>query len=132
MQTAKTWTAGVISANWKSFEDLSKHQENDIDPKKIVDTICSYKLGKITDTECSIEIKAYMTGKDSNSMKTESNDLESLIIGYLDSNPDLIEDYRKNEKAINKLIGSIMRQTGGAYSSSDVVDTAKRLLQERL
>jgi aspartyl-tRNA(Asn)/glutamyl-tRNA(Gln) amidotransferase subunit B len=132
VQTARTWTSGVISANWKSFEDLSKHHANGIDSKKIVDMICDYKLGKITDTECSIEIKAYMTGKDSSSMKTESNDLESLIIDYLDSNPDLIEDYRKNEKAINKVIGSVMRQTGGTYSSSDVVDAAKRLLQERL
>jgi aspartyl-tRNA(Asn)/glutamyl-tRNA(Gln) amidotransferase subunit B len=133
VQTAKTWIAGVVSANWKAFEcRCSEHLEQDSTRNGILEIICKYKAGKITDTECSLEIKAYMTGKDPGSVQTESFDLDSIIGEFLIANPEIIEDYRKNDKAINKVIGYVMKQAGGTYSSMDVVCAAKKLLQEKI
>ncbi|MBQ2486427.1 MAG: Asp-tRNA(Asn)/Glu-tRNA(Gln) amidotransferase subunit GatB, partial [Candidatus Methanomethylophilus sp.] len=56
----------------------------------------------------------------------------AIINGLLDENPQVVKDYRKNEKAANRIIGSVMKQTGGAYSSSDVVSATKRLIESRL
>lgn len=97
-----------------------------------MDIISKFADEKITDTECNLELKAYMTGKDTESLKGAAADLDAVISEYLDKNPAIVEDYRKNEKAANRVIGFVMKQTGGAYSSADVVTAATRLLKERL
>lgn len=124
VQNAVKWVVGPVSANWKSLGD------KDLQP--IVDTICRFSAGDITDTECGIEIKSYMTGEDSSSVMGAAADLDALIVKFLDENPGLIDDYRKNDKAANKVIGFVMKNSGGQYSSSDVVDATKRLIESRL
>jgi Asp-tRNA(Asn)/Glu-tRNA(Gln) amidotransferase B subunit len=42
----------------------------------------------------------------------------------------VIADYKKSEKAANRIIGIVMKETGGAYPSSDIVESAKRILDE--
>lgn len=124
VQNAVKWVVGPVSANWKSLGD------KDIQP--IVDTICRFSAGDITDTECGIEIKSYMTGEDASAVMGAAADLDALIVKFLDENPGLIDDYRKNDKAANKVIGFVMKNSGGQYSSSDVVDATKRLIESRL
>ena len=124
VQNAVKWVVGPVSANWKSLGD------KDLQP--IVDTICRVSAGDITDTECGIEIKSYMTGEDANAVMGAAADLDALIVKFLDENPGLIDDYRKNDKAANKVIGFVMKNSGGQYSSSDVVDATKRLIESRL
>jgi aspartyl-tRNA(Asn)/glutamyl-tRNA(Gln) amidotransferase subunit B len=72
-----------------------------------------------------------MTGQDAAAAQEDSADLESLINGFLDENPRIVADYRKNDKAANQVIGFVMRQTGGRYSSAEVVETAKKLIEAR-
>ena len=124
VQNAVKWVVGPVSANWKSLGD------KDLQP--IVDTICKFSAGDITDTECGIEIKSYMTGEDASAVMGAAADLDALIVKFLDENPGLIDDYRKNDKAANKVIGFVMKNSGGQYSSSDVVDATKRLIESRL
>ena len=124
VQNAVKWVVGPVSANWKSLGD------KDLQP--IVDTICRFSAGGITDTECGIEIKSYMTGEDASAVMGAAADLDALIVKFLDENPGLIDDYRKNDKAANKVIGFVMKNSGGQYSSSDVVDATKRLIESRL
>ncbi|MBQ8644193.1 MAG: Asp-tRNA(Asn)/Glu-tRNA(Gln) amidotransferase subunit GatB [Candidatus Methanomethylophilaceae archaeon] len=124
VQNAVKWVVGPVSANWKSLGD------KDLQP--IVDTICRFSAGDITDTECGIEIKSYMTGEDASAVMGAAADLDALIVKFLDENPGLIDDYRKNDKAANKVIGFVMKNSGGQYSSSDVVDATKRLIESRL
>ena len=124
VQNAVKWVVGPVSANWKSLGD------KDLLP--IVDTICRFSAGDITDTECGIEIKSYMTGEDASAVMGAAADLDALIVKFLDENPGLIDDYRKNDKAANKVIGFVMKNSGGQYSSSDVVDATKRLIESRL
>lgn len=124
VQNAVKWVVGPVSANWKSLGD------KDLQP--IVDTICRFSAGDITDTECGIEIKSYMTGEDASAVMGAAADLDALIVKFLDENPGLIDDYRENDKAANKVIGFVMKNSGGQYSSSDVVDATKRLIESRL
>ena len=124
MPTAVTWTSGAISANWKQF-DLSKRDE-------LIAIIADFHGGKMTDTECSIKVKALMTGRSAEETAKATGDLDEMISKMLDENPQVIEDYRKNEKAANRIIGMVMKQTGGAYSSGDIVAATKRLIESRL
>ena len=73
-----------------------------------------------------------MTGEDASAVMGAAADLDALIVKFLDENPGLIDDYRKNDKAANKVIGFVMKNSGGQYSSSDVVDATKRLIESRL
>ena len=124
VQTAVTWTTGPITANWKQF-DASKKEE-------LIAIVCEFHKGGITDTECGIRIKALMTGKSPEETAKATGDLDAIISKLLDENPQVVEDYRKNEKAANRIIGMVMKQTGGAYSSGDIVAATKRLIESRL
>ena len=124
VKTALSWVSGPISANWKQF-DVTRKDE-------LAGIVKEFHSGNITDTECSIRIKSLMTGKSAEETAEAAGDLEQLISGLLDENPSVVEDYRKNEKAANRIIGTVMKQTGGKYSSSDIVSATKRLIESRL
>ncbi|MDD2410384.1 MAG: Asp-tRNA(Asn)/Glu-tRNA(Gln) amidotransferase subunit GatB [Candidatus Methanomethylophilaceae archaeon] len=126
-ETARTWTSGAISAGWRAFEARGGK-----DASEAVSIVRDFTNGKITDTECGLRIKAFLTGTDVDSVNAGSADLDAMISEYLDGNPSVVEDYRKNEKAANRVIGHVMKQTGGAYSSADIVDATKKLIGERL
>ena len=54
-------------------------------------------------------------------------------MGYVAvSSLHVVDDYRKNPKAANMIIGMAMKQTGGAYSSSDIVEAVTRMIETRL
>ena len=73
-----------------------------------------------------------MTGEDLESVKGASGDLDKLVNDYLDQNPGIIDDYRKNDKAANKAIGFVMKNSGGSYSSAEVVEAVKRNIESRM
>ena len=91
-----------------------------------------FASGEITDTECGMEIKCHMTGEDRDSVQGASEGLDTLINQYLDENPAVVTDYQKNEKAANKVIGFVMKNSGGQYSSAEVVEATKRLIESRI
>lgn len=125
VQNATKWVAGPVSANWKAME------ERNGDVSDVITVIRRFAAGDITDTECGIEIKCLMTGVDAEAAKGASEGLEVMIGKYLDENPGIIADYRKNDKAANKVIGFVMKQSGGQYSSAEVVETTKKLIEAR-
>ena len=125
VQNAIKWVAGPVSANGKAMEERGG------DVSEVIPIIKRFAAGEITDTECGIEIKCIMTGVDAEAAKGASEGLEVLINKYLDENPAIISDYQKNDKAANKVIGFVMKQSGGQYSSAEVVETTKRLIESR-
>lgn len=125
-QNAVKWIAGPVSSNWKSLEDTDANIE------KVIPIIDRFVAGEITDTECGIEIKCLMTGEDIESVKGAAGDLDKIVADYLDQNPGIIEDYRKNEKAANKAIGFVLKNSGGSYSSAEVVEAVKRMIESKL
>ena len=125
-ETAVSWTTGIISANWKALD--ADHEEKKDD---ILGIVKEFRAGKITDTETSIKLKTLITGQEAISAE-DSGDLRSMITDYLNSNPSIIDDYRKNTKAANKVIGSVMKRSSGKYSSQDIVEATEELIKERL
>lgn len=125
-QTAIKWVAGPISANWKAMESAGR------DPAEAVASIERFVRGEITDAECSMEIKCAMTGQSAEAAKGASEDLDKVVCAYLDENPGVVEDYKKNEKAANRVIGFVMKQSGGAHSSAEVLEAVKRNIESRL
>lgn len=125
-QVAVKWIGGPVTSNWKSLESSGA----DVDGVNGI--IDRFVAGEITDTECSIEIKCLMTGEDASAVQSAAGDLDKIVSDYLDQNPGIIDDYRKNEKAANKAIGFVMKSTGGSYSSAEVVEAVKRLIESRL
>ncbi|MCL2712502.1 MAG: Asp-tRNA(Asn)/Glu-tRNA(Gln) amidotransferase subunit GatB [Methanomassiliicoccaceae archaeon] len=123
-ETSLKWVTGAISSFWKMLE-------KDADAKigGIKDIIMRQKNGEINDVECSIMLKALITGKDDPAAKNDAA-LEPLIKIAIANNPSVLTDYKKSEKAANRIIGIIMKETGGSYSSSDIVEATKKILDE--
>ena len=126
-QCAVKWVTGPISSGWKAVEA-------DIDSKKdaIIETVVLFRDGKINDIECSKRLKALISGDDPDSIEKQSADLDVIIRKAIAENPSVIGDYRKNDKAANRIIGAVMRETGSTYSSSDIVEATKRILDEMI
>ncbi|MCL2147765.1 MAG: Asp-tRNA(Asn)/Glu-tRNA(Gln) amidotransferase subunit GatB [Methanomassiliicoccaceae archaeon] len=125
-QTAVSWVKGPVSANWKAFEAAGG------DPAGIAEIMGRFSEGRITDVEAGIELKAYMTGRDAAAVKGADADLGRIIGDYLDAHPEIVGEIRKNERAVNRVIGHVMKETGGRYSSSDIVSSTKKSLEGRL
>lgn len=122
---AVKWVAGPVSANWKAMESAGRNAED------VIGIIRRFVSGEITDSECTMEIKCAMTREDAESAGKAAGDLEEMINGFIDQNPGVVADYQKNDKAANKIIGQVMKATSGAYSSAEVVEAVKRLIEAR-
>jgi len=122
---ALKWVSGPISSNWKALE-------KDADTKKdaLTEILVRFANGKINDVECSMLLKACITGEDLVNTEKRGADLDALIREAIADNPSVVDDHRKNEKAGNRIIGAVMKETGGMYSSSDIVEATKKILDE--
>lgn len=125
-EAATKWVAGPVNSSWKAMEARGG------EPSGIMDIIGRFAAGEITDTECGIEIRCLMTGEEASDVAQASGDLDKVISDYLDENPSVVTDYAKNEKAANKVIGFVMKSSGGRYSSAEVVEATKRIIESRL
>lgn len=123
---AVRWVAGPVSANWKAMEAAGRSAD------EAVNIIRRFVSGEITDSECSMEIKCAMTGQSAEAARGASEDLDRIVAQYLDENPNVVEDYRKNEKAANRVIGFVMKQSGGSRSSAEVLEAVRRIIESRL
>jgi len=120
---ALKWVTGPISSSWKALEKDVVARTADI-----TDIVIRQRDGEINDVECAMLLKALITGKDVDAVRKGGADLDALIRKAIEENPSVADDHKKNDKAMNRIIGIVMRESGGAYSSSDVVDAAKRIL----
>ncbi|MDR3074483.1 MAG: Asp-tRNA(Asn)/Glu-tRNA(Gln) amidotransferase subunit GatB [Candidatus Methanoplasma sp.] len=125
-QTAVSWTVGAISANWKTFEAAGG------DTDGIIDIMKRFGGGGMTDVEAGIELKAYMTGTDIQTVRDSDSGLDEIIDSYLDAHPEMIFEIRKNDKAVNRIIGHVMKETGGRYPSSDIVSSTMKIVNSKI
>ncbi|MDR0778436.1 MAG: Asp-tRNA(Asn)/Glu-tRNA(Gln) amidotransferase subunit GatB [Methanomassiliicoccaceae archaeon] len=122
-KNALMWITGPISSGWKTLESQINEKRDGI-----TDIVIQYEKDEINRTECSMRLKAFIFGEDPENMKKNSADLDALIKKAIDENPSVISDYKKSDKAANRIIGIVMKESGGSYSSSDVVEATKRIL----
>jgi aspartyl-tRNA(Asn)/glutamyl-tRNA(Gln) amidotransferase subunit B len=129
-EIAVAWVLGPLSSNWKYLgrslnEDLSNRIEN---------TIQMVIRGDITDSEARMRIGALARGGGTETTQDskERISLAELVSESIDQTPQILFDFNSNKRAANFIIGQIMRETKGKYSSSEIVETVNKEIERRL
>lgn len=123
---AVKWVVGPVSSSWKAMEAAGRSADG------VPGIVGRFVSGEITDAECAAEIKASMTGQSAEAAAAANEDLGRIVSECLDEVPGVVDDYRRNEKAANRIIGMVMKRTGGTYSSADVLDAVRKGIESRM
>ncbi|MFP4196178.1 MAG: Asp-tRNA(Asn)/Glu-tRNA(Gln) amidotransferase subunit GatB [Methanomassiliicoccales archaeon] len=118
------WVTGPLSSLKEELDGLEDLDRLELLVIKALD-------GEITDTEAERQIQALLRSEERGEGGSEPG-LVELINDLIERNPGIVEDFRGNEKAANHLIGRVMRECGGSFSSQEVVETVRRELEKRL
>jgi aspartyl-tRNA(Asn)/glutamyl-tRNA(Gln) amidotransferase subunit B len=110
-----------------------------LQPKQVVDLIHHIKEGKITTKIAKTLINEMMDGTtiskivEKNGKKRISNEkiLENHCVGVIKNYPKIVEDCRKNPKAIEALIGRVMGKTKGQADPGITREIMIKLLRQK-
>ncbi len=113
------WLMNDISG-WLN-ENNKRIKDTKITPKHLVEIINSIKEGKITGKIAKTFIDEIMKGTPITKIIKESGmkriadkgTITKIVKDILKDNPKIVEDYKKNPKAIQALIGKCMQKTKG-------------------
>lgn len=121
------WIVGPLASHHQALGDALKQEHLDA----VTGILLEVKEGKITDIEGRMRIESALAGVE---LEEEGSppELKKTIAMLLDDQPSIVEDYRRNEKAANFLIGQVMKITRGKFSSEEVVSAVKAELNRRL
>jgi len=109
----------------KHMIDLLKLVEN----KKITDNVASKILEKLI--EKPFDIKEYVK-KEGLEAVSDISELEKYCKESIKENPQAVEDYKKGEKkALNFIIGSVMKKTKGKATPKEVNEIILGLIKEK-
>jgi len=120
------WITGTISSLWSEMGALDEEAR-----EAMTALVAACSRGEINDQECQLRLRALMTGEEYTQLQSGAEELEDVISDYLDRNPGVMEDYRKNEKSANRVIGEVMKASGGKHSSAQVVEMVRRAMESR-
>jgi len=90
--------------------------------EKISDVVAKQAIRKIFETGESGKLTE---------LKSDEGELESVIIDILKEKPELLEEIRKQPKAINHLIGSVIKKTEGRFDSKKVGEAVRKEIEKR-
>lgn len=122
-EKAVTWTMGPISSNWAV---LQTHPDI---RSEITAIVRDDAEGRITDNEAKRRILT-LAGVAQEEAQEGDADLGRLIADFVDAHPEVLADYRKNSKAANTVIGHVMKESKGRYSSKEVVEEVRKELDK--
>jgi aspartyl-tRNA(Asn)/glutamyl-tRNA(Gln) amidotransferase subunit B len=122
----------VLNFNKKKLEDV------DIKPEHMIDLLKLIEEGKITDNVghkiieklviAPFDVKKYVE-KEGLTTIADTSHIEKLCKQAISENPKAVEDYKKGDmKALNFLIGAVMRLTKGKAKPDEVNKIIKELL----
>ncbi len=123
-EKAVGWTMGAISANWSVLQDPLGWPD-------LAAIVRDEHEGRINDNEAKRRILS-LAGVAQEEAAEGGDDLGKLIRDYIDAHPEVLADYRKNAKAANTVIGHVMKESKGRYSSKEVVEEVRRELEKRV
>ena len=111
-----------VEIDEKHIIDLLKLVEN----KKITDNVASKILEKLI--EKLFDVKEYIK-KEKLEAVSDISELEKYCKEAIEENPKAIEDYKKGEaKALNFIVGSVMKKTRGKATPKEVNEIILRLV----
>ena len=112
-----------VEIDEKHMIDLLKLVEN----KKITDNVAAKLLEKLV--EKPFDVKEYVK-KEGLEAVSDVSELEKYCKEAIRENSKAVEDYKKGEKrALNFIVGVIMKKTRGKATPKEVNDTLKRLIK---
>ena len=123
-EKAVSWTTGPISGNWSVLQDRAKWPE-------LVQIVKDDSDGRINDNEAKRRILS-LAGVQQEVAAEGGDDLAKLISDFVDAHPEVLADYRKNPKAVNTVIGHVMKESKGRYSSKEVVEEVRKEMEKRV
>ncbi len=123
-ERAVSWTTGPISGNWAVLQDQAKWPD-------LVQIVEDDAEGRITDNEAKRRILS-LAGVRQETAAEGGDDLAKLISDFVDAHPEVLADYRRNPKAANTVIGHVMKESKGRYSSKEVVEEVKKEMEKRV
>ncbi len=123
-ERAVSWTTGPISGNWAVLQDQAKWPD-------LVQIVEDDAEGRITDNEAKRRILS-LAGVRQETAAEGGDDLAKLISDFVDAHPEVLADYRKNPKAANTVIGHVMKESKGRYSSKEVVEEVIKEMEKRV
>jgi len=135
----------VLAAKWLRRElvrvlnyNKKELHEAEIDEKHMIDLLKLVERKKITDSVASkilekliekpFDVNEYVK-KEGLEAVSDVSELERYCKEAIEENPKAIEDYRKGEaKALNFIVGSVMRKTKGKATPKEVNEIILRVI----
>jgi len=127
-EAALGWTLGALTANWKDLKARDGAERR----AQIVEVISAVVGGAMTDSEARMRIAALSSGKEVTAPAEQTGDLDALIARLVDQHPEVVKDFKGNEKAANFLIGQVMKETKGRYSSKLIAEMMRKELEKKV
>src|SRR3989338_2732710 len=122
----------VLNYNKKELHEVEIDERHIIDllrlveQKKITDNVASTILEKLI--EKPFDVKEYIK-KEKLEAVSDISELEKYCKEAIEENPKAIEDYKKGEaKALNFIVGSVMKKTRGKATPKEVNEIILRLV----
>ena len=127
-EKAASWCLGALSSRWKGLQEKMSDELHET----LLQIVTEAAEGRITDSDGKLRIEALSKGKEMASFDDLDIDVDGLIAQIADEHPEVVEDYRNNPKAANFIIGRVMKETKGKFSSQEIAEKAKKELENRL
>lgn len=132
--TLATWLTGEVAHARKGAEGTLAPE--DIDATALVALIAAVEARTITLTSAKELLGDVLAGADPATLIEarglrqigDAEALSAMVDGVLADHPEVAADVRENPKALNALVGRVMRASGGQARA----DAVRALLQERL
>ncbi len=122
----------VLNYNKKELNDLEIDEKHMIallslvEAKKITDSTAQKLLEKLV--ESPFDVEEYV--RENNLLAvSDATLLENLSLAAINEHPAVVQDYKAgNEKALHRLMGEVMKKSGGKATPREVSEILKRLL----
>jgi aspartyl-tRNA(Asn)/glutamyl-tRNA(Gln) amidotransferase subunit B len=127
---ALRWISSVIKA------EHYKHPEIHLDSvkKEIERVIAADSEGRISDVVAKNAFKSiFETGSagELTELEEAEEELVRMVAEILDNEPKLLEEIKKQPKALNNIVGRIIRQSKGRFDSRRVFEVVKSEVEKR-
>lgn len=100
-----------------------------VEKKVVTEQVAQRLLEKLV--ESPFDVKKYVKEQGMEAV-SDKKELEKFCIEAIAENPKAVEDYKKgNEKALNFIVGSVMKKTRGKATPVEVNDILKKLIKTK-
>jgi len=124
----------VLNYNKKELHEIEMDERHMIqllklvESKKITDNVASKILEKLIIEP--FDVDEYIKKEDLGAV-SDTEELEKYCMEAINENSQAVEDYKNgNEKALNFVVGSVMRKSKGKASPKEVNEIIKKLIKE--